>query len=320
MEKDILGNDIDRDDLDAFETGDVVDDQTAPKEEPQGGANDYEDVVQQLESGKEIELDPEEPTTLSWKEKKANRWKQKQQEAEKERQAKQEAERRAELAERELQAFKQAYQRPQAAQPPREEPSSREEDELYDQQARLYELYNKKAESGNVTPEETAKFREEVRRLNTKIIETGARRVFQQQPAPDVGHQALLAQLQMQYPEIYNDPRASEYAQGLYKINIAEGAPASIETVKKCLNATAKRFKYAGASVDVDEGTKRRFSGTKRGSIGKTPATPKVPITKDILKIANAAYPQIPDEKERLKRWVEVHGKDYAEAMSKELS
>lgn len=312
MAKDILGNEIDQEGLEAFEDHSdppPKDEETLDPIEP-----DFIDdsLIRDVEGGKEVELDADSQATPRQR-KRNERWEKHTQKAREAEEARIEAEKEAAVLRRENELLKQMSQR----HPEPIKPEIDEETELYEQQSRLYDLYNRKAEAGNITPEETKDFKRQVRDLNNKLIDARVTKRLQQQPQQDVGAQALQAQLQMQYPEIYANPSAKLYAQGLWQQAVATGSPNSVETVRKALDETARRFKYS-SSAPVDDATKRRFTGPTRGKNGKTTAQPKITITKEMLQVANAAYPHITDEKARLKKWLEVHGKKYSEAMKAE--
>lgn len=312
--KDIFGDEMDQEALNAFGNDENQSDESEQLQQS-GDEEDYSEIVDQLERGKEVDLDPEKPTSIH-KQKKQDRWNQHKQRTEQALQAQREAERRAELAERELQVFRQTQERSIQQTPVVEDNS--EENEIYEQQARLYENFDNRSKDGNMSAEDIARFKSESRTLQNKLVDVRLKKMMQQQPQVNVGEQAIQAQLQMQYPDVYGDNRARTYALGLYQTKIATGSPVGVATVKEALNETAKKFKFASAVSEVDEGTKRRFSGPMRGSSAKTNVTPKIPITKEILKIANATYPHLDDEKERLKTWIKVHGKKYAEAIKEE--
>ena len=301
--KDVLGNEIDDQDLDGFE---AEGDETAPA--------DLDEVIRSVDDGVEVPLPPEE--NLSRAEKKRQRGERLRDErlAREQRwdQERREAEQRQALLEQRIQMLEQERRSASRAAEPDEL------DSIYEEQGRLYDAYNAKVAANALTPEEAATYKKDARALQTKAIKAAVQKELQSRPQPNVGEQATRAQLQMQYPEILGNTRASAYAQGLFLQKVAMGKSNSLETVHEVMQETRKQLRLGGGHESEDSSLKRKLEGVSRGGVSQnTTKNNRIVITKEIKTMANRAFPDLPTEKDRLDHWIKTVGKDYLEELNK---
>ncbi len=122
-------------------------------------------------------------------------------------------------------------------------------------------------------------------------------------------------QWQMQYPEIYGNPRALAWATSKHQMELAEGKQQSTELIHQVMAETKKRFNMA-PKEKPSASLRSKFSGHP-ASGASTEAGPAakggIVMTKELSRIARAAYPGLP-KAEAEKKWAQKTGKRMREA------
>jgi len=179
------------------------------------------------------------------------------------------------------------------------------------------EYQNRYAEAGRrpISAEEQQAFEARAEELEQRNVQIGVARALRaqglgqhnpQQTQADV----LRIQITQKYPEASQHQAALVYADGVQKQLVATGAqPYSQDTIDKSMDAAERQFRLGkyknGVPQTPSPQMRERLQGSPRGggSGGGEKSEGQVVMTKEMRKMANAAYGHIKDEGKRYKAW-----------------
>ncbi len=175
---------------------------------------------------------------------------------------------------------------------------------------------------GKWNPDRAAHYKKLGDELDQQRIDTLVeRRMAQQQPQVQAAVQTSVAQnmWQTQYPEMYEpaNQRALAWASARNTQLIAEGKPATVDTIHEAMRESRQKFKIGPQTPprEVSRSEQSRFSGHPATGTSNT-AGPKpqggIVMTRELQRIARAAHPNLKPE-EADKKWAQTTGKKMRE-------
>ena len=116
------------------------------------------------------------------------------------------------------------------------------------------------------------------------------------------------------YPEVYNNPRAYQFAEATFRQKHAmmpEGSQVTNEMVEEAMQAARAQFKLGPKPAAASASERSRMSGIPSSGAGGGggDASGGVQMTKDLRKMATALYSDLPEE-EALKKWANGPGRE----------
>jgi len=198
-----------------------------------------------------------------------------------------------------------ATQRP-ANDTARPDPYEQQLDAVYARQAEAYTAAQAEVKAGTFTPERQQHYEKLARTLESEKTRLHAQRLIDEQAQQRRTESARQVWVQ-KYPEVYQDPRAFQYAQATYQQRMALGEADSRQLVDEVMTEAMARFRL-GAKPAPTASERSRLSGVPAaGSSGSSKASGIV-MNPAFERMAKAAYPDLP-ETEAVKRWVNGPGK-----------
>lgn len=215
------------------------------------------------------------------------------------------------------QALMMAQQRQMQPQQPQQDPIDIEEGKLLRERQVLHREYEQRMASQRTSPiteEEKAGFEKRALELEGRQMDLRVERRLRgmpQQGNPQA--EALRAHLAMQYPDVVSNQQAVLFADGMQKTLQATGRnPWAPDTIDEVMDKTRRQFrmgKYAnGAPREPDPRLQDRLQSTGRGASAGAPTGPRtVKMTKELRKMADAAYRHIKDPGARYKAFAKAN-------------
>lgn len=175
-------------------------------------------------------------------------------------------------------------------------------DDIESERKDAYAAYAAELQSGKMTPERQAHWDSKGRALDERRSETIVERQIAKARVQD--EQSRVANEGMQfwrqrYPEVYRDPKAAYWARAHAMQRIAEGEPDGPELVEKAMEAAKIKFKL-GKPTSAPTATERaRMTGipSSGGGGGDGKASGGIVMTRELKKMAEAMYSDLPQEK-----------------------
>lgn len=251
---------------------------------------------------------PEE--RITWKQKRQDRIKRilddgKENKAEVERLKAESAATKAELERLKGYVAAQPQQRPQND--GGKDPYEQRLDQVYEKQSEAYNSAQAEIKAGTFTPERQKYYEKVAREIETAKTSIHTERLIEQRAAANRTEQAQQVWVQ-KYPEVYNNPRAFQYAQASWQRRLALGENPSNDTVDEIMNETMTTFRL-GKKAPPSASERSRMSGIpSAGSGGGGNKTGIVMDDPKLRRMAVAAYSHLP-EAEAVKAWVNKTGK-----------
>lgn len=229
------------------------------------------------------------------------------------------AERRAEQAEQQARQAFMISQQQALTQKPAE--SSKDEfkeklDAVYREQEMLYRELNMKGQ--NIRPDEVERIEQRARELDEMKHEIIAQRLRKKEPgqaqgAP-TGDMVTAAMIQMEYPDVCDNPQVLAWAQSYYGMLRAEGRPGTLVELREAMEKARQRYRLPtaknGRKPPPSPVSRSRYEGFSRGQAGATEEPEQeVVMSKAFRKMANAMYPHVKEEKKRFEMWAKGAGK-----------
>lgn len=167
---------------------------------------------------------------------------------------------------------------------------------------------------GAMTPDEVKKFEDraiEIENRGTQLqVQRALRGMGVQQQDPRVAQvEAFKANLMQRYPDVVRSPQALLYAEGEQRKAAARGQDPWSPTVIDAAMQAAERDilnKRPQQSRTPDPVLRDRLAAPPRGASGgggREEGPRQVTMTKEMRKMANAAFPHIKDEAKRYSTW-----------------
>ncbi len=200
-----------------------------------------------------------------------------------------------------------------AAQPQRQQndngkdPYEQRLDQVYEKQSEAYNAAQAEIKAGSFTPERQKYYERVAREIESAKTNIHTERLIEQRTAASRTEQAQQVWVQ-KYPEVYNNPRAFQYAQASWQRKLALGEQPSNDTVDEIMNETMTTFRL-GKKAAPSASERSRMSGIPSAGSGGGGGKGGIVMTDPKLRrMAIAAYSHLPEE-EAIKAWVNKTGK-----------
>jgi hypothetical protein len=194
---------------------------------------------------------------------------------------------------------------PQRAANDAKDPYEARLDAIYAQQSEAYNGAQAEIKAGTFTPERQQHYERIARQIESAKTAVHTERVVDQRAQSMRGEQAQQVWVQ-KYPEVYNNPKAFQYAQATYQRKLALGEPASNDTVDEIMHETMATFKL-GKKAAPSATERARMSGISSASTS-SPSRAGIDMTPALKRMAHAAHPDM-SEADAEKKWVNSTGK-----------
>lgn len=178
-----------------------------------------------------------------------------------------------------------------------------------------------RSKGAQATQADKDEYERQVRACERERIKLGASysaKMAQAQAGVTVRQQVIQEQLHREHGDVYAaGPRAVQFSRGEFQKLLAMGEPDSAATVKKAMDATRVAFNI-GRSTAPTESQRARFVAPPRGGNGGgggSEGPTSIKMTKEFRGMADAAYPEIKDDKERYRKWANGPGREFLKAM-----
>jgi hypothetical protein len=197
-------------------------------------------------------------------------------------------------------------------QPRRQEPTDgkdefeRELDEIYALQQNAYQAAQAEVQAGKFDAKRQAYYEGIARDIEARKTTVHTRRVLAQTEGARQQNQAQQVWVQ-KYPEVYQNPRAFQYAQGKAQTRLALGETITADVVDEIMTETKAQFKL-GAKPAPSQSERSKLSGIAASGSGGGRSSSGVTLTKELRQMAIAAYDHLPEE-EAIKAWTNKTGK-----------
>ncbi len=199
---------------------------------------------------------------------------------------------------------------PQRAQNDSRDPYEQRLDQVYEKQSEAYNAAQAEIKAGSFTPERQKYYERVAREIESAKSSIHTERLIEQRTAASRTEQAQQVWVQ-KYPEVYNNPRAFQYAQATWqrRLNAPGAEPATNDTVDEIMQETMATFRL-GKKAPPSASERSRMSGIpSAGSGGGGGGKGGIVMTDPKLRrMAIAAYSHLPEE-EAVKAWVNKTGK-----------
>lgn len=187
----------------------------------------------------------------------------------------------------------------------------RELDAIYEKQANAYNAAQAEIKAGTFDEKRSKYYEQVAREIETAKTRVHTRReLAQQEPArrAEQGQQRWVNQ----YPDVYRDPQAYQYAEATFRRKQAllpQGSPVTEDMVHEVMRETMTTFKL-GPKQAPSASEKSRLSGLpSSGSGGGSRSDGAgIQMTPELRRMAIAAYGDLP-EAEAIKKWANGPGK-----------
>lgn len=186
------------------------------------------------------------------------------------------------------------------------DPFERELDAIYTDQQNAYAAAQAEVKAGQFDEKRQRYYEGVARDIESRKAEVHTRRLLARTEPARQQNAAQQAWVQ-KYPEVYQNQRAFQYAQGRYQQREAMGEQITNATVDEIMNETMTAFKL-GARPAPTVSERSRLSGMPSSSSGGGRDTNALQLTPAMRKMALAAYDDLPEE-EAIKKWTNKTGK-----------
>lgn len=212
---------------------------------------------------------------------------------------------RAEL--QQLKGFVAAQPTQRAPATPEKDPYEAELDKIYERQNEAYLAAQAEIKAGNFDAKRQQHYEAIARSIESEKTRIHTERVVERRAQSMRAEQAQQVWVQ-KYPDVYNDPKAYQFAEATFRRRQAVGERITNETVDEIMNEAMTTFKL-GPKRAPSASEKSRMSGMpSSGSGGGGARDTGVTMTPELRRMAVAAYSDLP-EPEAIKKWVNSTGK-----------
>jgi hypothetical protein len=179
-------------------------------------------------------------------------------------------------------------------------------DAIYERQSRAYNSAQAEIKAGTMTPERQAYYEREAREIESAKTRVHTQRVVEDQ-AQRLRQESAQQVWVQKHPEVYQNPRAFEYAKATYQRRLALGEVATNSLVDEVMEETKAQFKL-GAKPAPSASDRARMSGLPAAGSGGGGKSPSAGLPPELKRMALAAYSDLP-EAEAVKKWEATTGK-----------
>jgi len=181
-------------------------------------------------------------------------------------------------------------------------------DAVYEKQSAAYNAAQAEIKSGAFTEERARYYERVAREVETEKSRIHTRRELSAREPAQRQEQAQQVWVQ-KYPDVYNNPRAFQYAQATFKRRQSLNENITNDTVDEIMGETMSVFKL-GPKRQPSASDRARLSGMPSsgsgGGSGRDASS--IQMTPDLKRMATAAYSDLP-EADAIKKWVNGPGK-----------
>lgn len=184
-------------------------------------------------------------------------------------------------------------------------------DAVYEKQREAFTSYQAEALTAGgeekIKPERKRHYESVARAIEAEKAEVIAEKVLSRRaPAQEMAQAQQV--WRQKYPEVYQDPRALQYATATWKRREAMGAQPSNEIVDEIMEETRATFKL-GPKRAPSERERASMSGMPSGGGGGGGSSSGgIQMTKELRQMATALYSDLPED-QAVKKWVDGAGK-----------
>lgn len=182
----------------------------------------------------------------------------------------------------------------------------RELDDIYTTQQNAYQAAQAEVKAGTFDEKRQRYYEGIARDIEARKATVHTRRIMAQQEPARQANQAQQAWVQ-KYPEVYQNQRAFQFAQGRYQQRAAMGEQITHSVVDEIMNETMTTFKM-GARPAPTQSERSKFSGSPASGSGGGRGEGGVTLTPAMRQMAVAAYDHLP-EADAIKAWTNKTGK-----------
>lgn len=182
----------------------------------------------------------------------------------------------------------------------------RELDDIYKQQSDAYTAAQAEVKAGTFNEARQRHYEGVARDIETRKANVHLRRMMAQTEPARQQNQAQQVWVQ-KYPEVYQNPRAFQYAQAKAQQRMAIGENITADVVDEIMNETRTTFKLGGKPPPT-QSERAKFSGTPASGSGGGRGEGGLTLTKELRQMAIAAYDHLPED-EAIKKWTQKTGK-----------
>jgi len=197
-------------------------------------------------------------------------------------------------------------QRPPPAPADGKDEFERELDGIYAEQTTAYQAVKDAVKAGTFDDKTQAHYERVARDIEARKADVHTRRAIARSEPIRQQNQAQQVWVQ-KYPEVYQNPRAFQYAQGKAQQRAALGEQITAQTVDEIMTETMTTFKI-GAKPAPSQSDRAKLSGMPASGSGGGGAPAGVTLTPAMRQMAIAAYDHLP-EAEAIKAWTNKTGR-----------
>ncbi len=210
-----------------------------------------------------------------------------------------------------IQQQQQFFQQNQRQAEPQKDPVDEEIDFLIQKAQFIRSKHDVEAAQGRMTPQIRADMERQLNETEIAIVKKTAEKTVRQH-IPQQGNPqqaALVAHVNMTYPDVAGDPAKVRWAKGWEEQQLAMGRSPTLEDI---MENTRKAFRSGQYSPTAPRKPAPymadRLAGAPRGTSGGTePGNGRqVVMTREMKKMANARFPNIKDERKRYEAFAKM--------------
>lgn len=184
-------------------------------------------------------------------------------------------------------------------------------DAAYARQNELFNNAQAEVKAGTFSAERQAYYDREARAVEQEKMRIHTERAVASSSNERRAEQAQAVWVQ-KYPEVYQNPRAYQFAQASFQRRLALGEQQTNALVDEVMSEAIATFKL-GAKPPPTASEKSRFSGVpSSGNGGGGKGGADITMTPELKRMARAAYPDLSDD-EAEKRWKAKTGRKLRE-------
>lgn len=179
-------------------------------------------------------------------------------------------------------------------------------DEIYERQRNAYAAAQAEVKAGTFDEKRQRYYEDIARQIEADKTTVHTRRVLAQ--TEPVRQQTAAQQAWVQkYPDVYQNPRAFQYAQARAQQRLALGEQITGAVVDEIMGETMTQFKL-GPRPAPSQSDRAKLSGMPSSGSGGGRSDGGITLTPAIRAMAVAAYDHLPEE-EAIKKWTNKTGK-----------
>ena len=184
--------------------------------------------------------------------------------------------------------------------------------ELLTAKEQLASEYSLAYQAGQITPELYKRYQERYQQVEDRIADARIERRIGAASA-NIRQQVEREALRAQHADVYDNPRAAQWARGYYHQQLAKGRRDDRALHDESIEQARAEFKLSGRGAPTRESRARYAGSSTGGGSGAAAAQPEareIVMTKEFRRMANAAFPHIKDDASRYKAWAKTQGSE----------